>query len=481
MPGASSSAVILAIFLCCQSILGPATALGLPPPATESGHSPFVAVVQNVKNAVVNISVEKSSNYRDWVHPFEPFFEDIFPRGSLRQRSLGSGFLISSDGYILTNNHVVEGADEVTVRLSDKSEFEATVVGSDQATDLALLKIEAGHSLPYLEFGDSDSLLVGDWVIAIGNPFPQQGLDRTVTVGVISALGRTDLAFGDGTPTYQNYIQTDASINPGNSGGPLINLGGEVVGINSAIASPTGANVGVGFAIPVNFAKLVIPELRSSGTVSRGWLGIQPRDLTWDDVEAEDLPSADGVMINAVFEGTPADSAGLKPGDIIVGFDGVKVENAQHFMRLIWTAKSDARVFLTIIRRGQEKEVPVRLGSRAAGLVAVTGQAVPSDHSEERWLGLVVETSTPQAAERVKTTYRPGVLIVDIDPDGPAYEKGIRAGMIIAEINHQKISNIEDYRRVVGFLADRRKAVSVLVYDRRGNTGYIAVRPDSNP
>jgi len=459
-----------------------ATEFGPNLPVNTEGHSPFVSVVRDVKDAVVNISAEKNSSGGGWTHPLDPLFEDLFPwgEGAPRQNSLGSGFVISADGYILTNNHVVEDADEIMVRLSDKSEFEAEMVGSDEATDLALLKIDADHELPFLRLGDSDSLLVGDWVIAIGNPFPQQGLDRTVTVGVVSALGRKDLRFGGGTPTYQNYIQTDASINPGNSGGPLINLQGEVIGINSAIASPTGSNVGIGFAIPINFAKAVVPELRASGTVSRGWLGIQPRDLTWDDVEAEDLASADGVLINSVIENTPAERAGLRPGDVIVAFDGDPVTDAQHFMRLIWMAKSNTDVALTLVRQGETIEIPVRLGDRAdAELVASDAvEPPPPDEEVERWLGLQVETSSPQMAEQLNTTYRAGVVIVNVDAGGPAYQKGLRPGMIIAEIDHQKISNKQDYLRVVSTMADRKKAVSLLIYDRRGNTGYIAVRPE---
>jgi len=449
-------------------------------PLTTEGHSPFVDVVRHVKDAVVNISAELSRQDQEQTNPFGSLFDELFPwQESPSQNSLGSGFLISADGYILTNNHVVADADEITVRLSDKSEFTAELVGVDAATDLALLRIRPGHAVTFLEFGDSDSLLVGDWVIAIGNPFPQQGLDRTVTVGVISALGRTDLNFVDGTPTYQNYIQTDASINPGNSGGPLVSLSGKVVGINSAIASPTGSNVGIGFAIPINFAKVVIPDLQSSGKVNRGWLGIQPRDITWDDVEAEGLPSADGVLIDRVFEDTPAREAGLQPGDVIVGFDDVKILDAQHFMRLIWMAKPDAEVKLSVFRRGTPMDVFVRLTDRDKGLLAVTN-TVDSTTVEpaERWLGLEVQTCTPQIAERLHTTYQPGVLVVDIDPEGPAYEKGIRPGMIIGEIDHRVIEDIDDYNMVVGSMTDRKKAVSLLVYDRRGNTGYIAVRPE---
>ena len=478
----AASAFFLAALLAAGTVA--ATTYG-PLPVTAEGHSPFVGVVQHVEGAVVNISAERTERAETRVHPFDPFLGDLFPwGGNPHQKSLGSGFLISADGYLLTNNHVIEGADKVKVRLSDKSEYEARVVGADQATDLALLKIEADHSLPFLEFGDSDSLLVGDWVIAIGNPFPQQGLDRTVTVGVVSALGRRDLVFDGDTPTYQNYIQTDASINPGNSGGPLINLAGQVVGINAAIASPTGTNVGIGFAIPINFARLVVPELQTSGTVSRGWLGIQPRDLSWDDVEAENLPSADGVLINTVYEDTPADSAGLKPGDVILSFNGEKIKDAQHFMRLVWTAKANSAAKLSVLRHGERLDLAVRLGDRARGLVSVapeSAQPVENEPPEvSAWLGMEVETSTPQSAQQMNTNYEPGVLVTAVEPGSPAHEKGIRPGMIIAEIDHQKIGNRQDFYRVIHSLADQKKAVSLLVYDQRGNTGYIAIRPESN-
>ncbi|MFC1475757.1 Do family serine endopeptidase [Candidatus Zixiibacteriota bacterium] len=477
------SAVIAAVFTWSAWLPAAADVSGTYLPVTAEGHSPFVGVVQQIKDAVVNISAEINRQNQEQVNPFGSLFDDLFPwQGPQRRRSLGSGFLISGAGLILTNNHVIEDAERITVRLSDKSEFTAELVGTDEATDLALLRIEADHDLPYLEFGDSDSLLVGDWVIAIGNPFPQQGLDRTVTVGVISALGRANLNFAEGRPDYQNYIQTDASINPGNSGGPLVNLRGQVVGINSAIASNTGSSVGIGFAIPVNFAKLVIPDLKSSGKVNRGGLGIQLRDLTWDDVEAEDLPSADGAMVNSVIDGTPAAEAGLRPGDVIVAFDGEPVKDSQHFMRLIWMARADTDVTLSLIRQGEQQEIPVRLGDRETVLATANDTPTPSAAEQtEQWLGLSVETSTPQIAERLNTTYRPGVLVVDVDQDGPAYDKGIRAGMVIGEIDHQVIEDLEDYNRVIGALADRKRAVSLLVYDRRGNTGYIAVRPEYHP
>lgn len=449
-----------------------------------SGHSPFVKVVAQVKDAVVNISAVKNSDGGSY-HSFDPFFEDWFgPRSRGRQRSLGSGFIFNKDGYILTNYHVINGADEITVRLSDKMELPAEVVGSDQATDLAVIKIEPEHELQHIELGDSDSILVGDWVVAIGNPFPNQGLDRTVTVGVVSAVGRRDLSFGAETPTYQNYIQTDASINPGNSGGPLMNLRGEVIGINSAIASPTGSNVGIGFAIPVNFAKIVIKDLMTEGRVSRGWLGIQPRDLSWDDVEAEGLASANGVMVNSVIKQTPAEMAGLRVGDVITHLDGQVVEDAQHFMQLVWQARAGATIKLDIVRRGQPMQISVRLGDRTQYL-ASSETGIPSEperpvRGASDWLQMEVVTATPDRAEEFGTTFNRGVLVTSIDSSSPAYEKGIRVGMIIAEIDHTEIEDRDDFMRVVERLESRDKPVSMLVYDRRGNTGYFAVRPSSS-
>ena len=445
------------------------------------GRSPFVAVVEKVKDAVVNISAEKVVDAQR-PQSFEPFHEDWFGNRDRRgrQKSLGSGFIYSPDGYIITNYHVVSGADRITIRLSDKKEFPARIVGTDQATDLALLKIDADHELPTIALGNSDSLLVGDWVIAIGNPFPAQGLDRTVTVGVISALGRKSLYFGDETPVYQDFIQTDASINPGNSGGPLINLDGEVIGINSAIASPTGSNVGIGFAIPINFAKLVIPDFLASGQVKRGWLGIEPRDLSWDDVEAENLESADGVIVNRVLPGTPAERSQLRVGDVILRVDGEKINDSQHFMRSIWRARAGAVVNIDLLRGGEAKNVSVTLGDRDAYQQAsVTEEQRPASLPNMLWLGMDVVTATPEKAEEFGTEFNTGVLVTDIDPSGPAYDKGIRIGMIIGEVDHEPIRSRADFEDVASRKADE-KAVSFLVYDQRGRTGYISLRPSSH-
>lgn len=445
------------------------------------GRSPFVAVVEQVKDAVVNISAEKIIDARR-PQSFEPFYEDWFGNRDRRgkQKSLGSGFIYSPDGYIITNYHVVSGADDITVRLSDKKEFSARIVGTDQATDLALLKIDADHVLPSINLGNSDSLLVGDWVIAIGNPFPAQGLDRTVTVGVISALGRKSLYFGDETPVYQDFIQTDASINPGNSGGPLINLNGNVIGINSAIASPTGSNVGIGFAIPINFAKLVIPDFLASGQVKRGWLGIEPRDLSWDDVEAENLESADGVMVNRVLPETPAARSQLRVGDVILKVDGEKINDSQHFMRSIWRARAGAVINIDLLRGGVAKNVSVTLGDRDAYQQAsATEESHPVVEPEMLWLGMDVKTATPELAAELGSEFNTGVIVTDVDPNGPAYDKGIREGMIIAEVDHEPIRSLTDFEDVAARKADE-KAVSFLVYDQRGRTGYISLRPSSH-
>lgn len=479
----SVAAFIAAVFVLPSAVLAQIAPQG--GWVNADGHSPFVAVVAKVKDAVVNISAEKVVDARSY-HNFEPYLEDWFGdrngrSGRSRQKSLGSGFVYSADGYIITNYHVISGADNITVRLSDKKEFPGRLVGADQATDIALLKIEADHDLPSIELGNSDSLLVGDWVVAIGNPFPQQGLDRTVTVGVISALGRKSLYFGDETPVYQDFIQTDASINPGNSGGPLINLHGRVIGINSAIASPTGSNVGIGFAIPVNFAKLVIPDFLASGQVKRGWLGIQPRDLSWDDVEAEGLASADGVIIDRVLANTPAERSQLRVGDVILKVNGEKINDSQQFMRTIWQARAGAIVNIDLIRGGDPRTVSVTLGDRdAAQQASATEGARPVGNEPKMlWLGMDVATATPDVAEEFGTEYNPGVIVTDIDPSGPAYDKGIRVGMIIAEVDHEPIRSRAEFEDVATRMANER-AVSFLVYDSKGRTGYISLKPSTH-
>ena len=448
--------------------------------------SPFVMVAEKVSPAVVNIRAEKVVK-GDFFHDFSPF-DDFFRRffGEMPERkpstqksqSLGSGFIFREDGYILTNNHVVSGADNISVKLSDGSQHKAEVVGLDKDTDLAVLKINAEDELPVAEFGDSDLLRVGEWVMAIGNPFPELGLDRTVTVGVVSAKGRGNLNFGpENTPQYQNYIQTDASINPGNSGGPLVNIHGEVVGINSAITNPTGMkfNIGIGFAAPVNLAKSVIPDLIEKGKVSRGFLGIGFQEIGRNTADALDLPSAEGVLVRSVQPGTPADKAGIKTGDVITGFNGHRVVDGQKFRMMVAEAGPGQKVSLDILRDGKKLSKKLTLADREKFL-SVT-EAKPSEKEErEQWLGLEVDTSTRELAAQLSVRFHPGVMVLEVGAGSPAEQAGFHSGDVIVKINNQKIEDLDDYQKTARSLKEKKKAVLFLIY-RDGEPLFIAVKP----
>jgi serine protease Do len=452
-----------------------------------TGHSPFVAIAEEVRPAVVNISAESVTE--DRFHNFmnDDFFRRFFgmPPGQLpnqprmrRSESLGSGFIISPDGYVLTNNHVVEGAEKVTVTLPDKRSFKADIVGSDKETDVAVLKISAGDDLPTIPLGNSDSILVGDWVMAVGNPFPNLGLDRTVTVGVVSAKGRQGLSFGgtDENPSYQNYIQTDASINPGNSGGPLVNLQGEVIGINSAIATPTGGNVGIGFAIPINMAKDVSDQLIKTGKVSRGYLGIYPQDITEDLKNANSLPSTEGVLVAQVDKDTPAERGGLKVGDVITNLDETKVTDAQQFRFLVAKAGPGATIKLKVWRNGTLKDISVKLGNRTE-FVNLNGQQPKGEKQQDRWLGLTVQTLAEDNASQFGVEYTPGVIITAVEPGSPADDAGLGTGDIILKIGGKDVETADDFYKIAGSLKKSAKPVSF--YIRRGQANiFVAVTPE---
>lgn len=446
------------------------------------GHSPFVAVAAKVKDAVVNISAEKALSRGSLGEEF--FF--WHPRTRGKYLSLGSGFIFDKRGYVLTNNHVITGADDIRVKLSDDTEYKAKLVGTDKATDIAILKINAGQVLAVATLGDSDSIQVGDWAIAIGNPFPQQGLDRTVTVGVISAKGRRNLTFNENQPVdYQDYIQTDAAINRGNSGGPLVNVNGEVIGINSAIASsePSGGNIGIGFAIPINLAKMVIPELIKEGRVARGWLGVRPKDLSPDLVEALDLSFRQGVLVEEVLPNTPAARGGLAAGDVIVKFDGKKVVDAQQFMFLVAQTQPNSKVLLELYRKGQPRSISLVLGTRPEELARrlETPEKKSDEESGEartvRWLGMVTRTATEELCAEYEVPYRPGVIVTEVEPSSPADEKGISEGDILVEVQGEKIRDVNDLSATVAKLGKRTKPVSLIVRDRRGFAHYLALRP----
>jgi len=448
--------------------------------------SPFVKVAEKVSPAVVNIRAEKvvkgGSFYDSF--PFDDFFRRFFgevPERRLpdqKSQSLGSGFIFRKDGYILTNNHVVSGADNISVKMPDGTQRKAEVVGLDRDTDIAVLKIDVKDELPVAEFGDSDPLRVGEWVMAIGNPFPELGLDRTVTVGVVSAKGRGNLNFGPGnTPQYQNYIQTDASINPGNSGGPLVNIHGEVVGINSAITNPTGMkfNIGIGFAIPINLAKSVIPDLIEKGKVSRGFLGIVLQEIDKNTADALDLPSAEGVLVRSVQPSTPAEEAGIKIGDVITGFNGDKVVDAQSFMMMVAKAGPGQKVTIDMLRDKRKLTKKLTLADREKFLSAI--EAKPSEEEKgEQWLGLQVGTSTRELAAKYNVKFQPGVMVLEVELGSPAEQAGFRSADIIAKINDQEIENSDDYRKMFRSLEDKKKAVLFLVY-RDGEPLFIAVKP----
>jgi serine protease Do len=364
--------------------------------------------------------------FRDFFEPFERFFGPMPPQ-QFRQRSLGSGFVINKDGTILTNNHVVENADEIIVKLANDKEYKAKVLGRDSKTDIAVIKIDSVEEddLHAVTLGDSDQLRVGEWIIAIGNPF---GLEHTVTSGIVSAKGRF---IGQGS--YDDFIQTDAAINPGNSGGPLINMRGEVVGINTAIFSRTGGNIGIGFAIPINLAKELLPELQEKGKVTRGWLGVYIQRVTPDIAESLGLDEAKGALVADVMDDAPAAQGGIEVGDVIVEFDGHAVNESNELPLVVARTPIGKKVDVKIVRRGKTKNVTVEIGELRDEEVAVS-----SGESEE--YGLSVQTLTPEIAESLGVDPEiQGVVVARVDPGSVADDAGIQRGDIILEVNRETV------------------------------------------
>lgn len=456
-------------------------------PLTSTGESPFVSVVERSYNAVVNIMSTRTyrSRHQEMYDEFWRRFFGLRPREQIIP-SFGSGFLVSSDGFIVTNNHVVEGADEVTVTLANKSTHKATVLGTDPATDLAVLKIETDEELDHIRFGSSTDIKIGDWVVAIGNPFPSLGLDRTVTVGVVSGKGRSPMSMGSGGPTYQDYIQTDASINPGNSGGPLLNLRGEVIGVNSAIASPSGGSVGIGFAIPSDLAEPIISEIMAQGKVSRGWLGVYPRDITRDEAEMVGLDEAIGVYLDEITPGSPADISGLRRDDVVISLDGEKVTDARDFRLKVAAADQGDEVSLEVLRRGRLRDVTVVLGDRESALSG----SMPGYRSQEPedegsadglsddWLGIRVADCTRELTERFGVDYHDGAIVVTVQQGSPADIKGVVPGTIIVEVNYESVAGKDDFERIANNLRNRSLAIAFHVFDASGRIEYVAIKPN---
>ncbi|WP_243372264.1 DegQ family serine endoprotease [Geotalea sp. SG265] len=430
----------------------------------------FVDLAKKLKPTVVNISTAKTIKpQRRFQRPFNsPFgndpFQDFFDRffdesqqHPYKQKSLGSGFIISDEGYIITNNHVVAEADEIKVKLSDGREFKGEIKGTDEKLDLALLKISAKDHLPVAPLGDSDTIEIGEWVMAIGNPF---GLSQTVTAGIVSAQGRVI-----GSGPYDDFIQTDASINPGNSGGPLFNTQGEVIGINTAIVA---GGQGIGFAIPVNMAKNIIPMLKEKGKVTRGWIGVSIQPITPDLAQSFGLEGEKGALVAEVIKDGPAEKAGIKAGDIILEFNGRAIHEMNELPRLVAATPVDKKITVRILREGQPQELAVKVERLKDG---EEGDQVGV--SQER-LGITVRELNKELAAKLRIKEQNGVVITDVKPDSSAEQAGIARGDIIREINGSKITSVGDYDKAVG---SHKKGAVMRMLLRRGDMSlFVAFR-----
>ncbi|MCG6944973.1 MAG: DegQ family serine endoprotease [Deltaproteobacteria bacterium] len=433
------------------------------PPAMPSS---FAELADKLSPTVVNVKVTKieKADFHGPQFPegnFGEFFERFFkemPRmpENHRTQGAGSGVIISEDGYILTNNHVVEGAKEVTVTLADKKEYGAQVVGRDPKTDLAVLKIEAKKPLPAAAMGDSEHLRVGDWVVAIGNPF---GLSHTVTSGIVSAKGRVI-----GAGPYDDFIQTDASINPGNSGGPLFNMSGEVVGINTAII-PYGQ--GIGFAIPVNTAKPLIPQLVTKGEVTRGYLGVSIQTITPDLAKALKVKDHEGALVADVISGSPAEKGGIERGDIIIAYDGKAVKDSHDLPPMVAATPVDEEVTVTVLRDGKEHKLPMKVGKLPSEEAKIEKSVQPA---KGKW-GLQLHDLNPQIAHQLGLKDEQGVVVVGVEPGSPADEAGIQQGDVIVEMDRHSVHSVNDIKENIDKSKDKDHVL--LLVQRDNGTFYI--------
>ncbi|MBS2027471.1 MAG: DegQ family serine endoprotease [Deltaproteobacteria bacterium] len=472
----SATAAVLTPLAALEGTASAATRSGLwserPKNALPAGFVPptsLAPLIKEMKPAVVNISttqvVRRRGPSADPNDPFNQFFGQFFggeQQQVQRLHSLGSGFVINAKGLVVTNNHVIDGASEIKVKLGDGREFSADVVGKDPKVDLALLKLQGDvKDLPIVYLGDSDKTDVGDWVIAIGNPF---GLDHTVSHGIVSAKERII-----GAGPYDDFIQTDAPINPGNSGGPLFNVNGEVVGVNTAILSPNGqGSVGIGFAVPVNMLKEELPQLESSGHVVRGWLGVSSQDLTPELARTLKLSAMKGAVINDVFPDSPADKGGMHAGDVVTELNGRHVDNFYELLRAVAGIAPGTDTKVQVLREGKPVTLLVKVVEKPED-----EQIAKSVQGGDR-LGIRVEAVSAELARRTGLKEGRGVAVTDVKEDGAAYAAGVRPGDVILEVNRRPVESLNAYQRVVG--AASPGDLVLLRVQRRGSTLYIAVR-----
>lgn len=463
MRATSRLSLALAVLLVCLPAVGPVFGRDLPD---------FTRLVAENGPAVVNISTKQSSSIAQRLQqysipnlpegsPLEDLFRRFFdeegpiPEDNLQSRSLGSGFIVSGDGYVLTNSHVVEGAEEIIVRTSDRREFVAKLIGTDKRSDIALLKVEA-EGLPAARIGSGKDLQVGEWVLAIGSPF---GFESSATAGIVSAKGRSLPS-----ENYVPFIQTDVAINPGNSGGPLFNLDGEVVGVNSQIYSRTGGFMGLSFAIPIEVAMDVVEQLKTKGRVSRGWLGVLIQDVTRELAESFGMPQPRGALVAQVLPDSPAAVAGLQPGDVILSYNGRDVPTSSSLPPLVGATPVGESAGLVVLRRGERIELTIKIQELPEDdqLAAEPG---PTDKPEANRLGVVVRDLTPEMRRQFEI--EPGGVLIESVDQGPAASAGLSAGDVILMLDNQPVGNLADFERILGAIEPGR-ATAVLV--QRGDT-----------
>jgi serine protease Do len=476
-----AAGLLLASFVGIRPLASPLTLMGTQKVALTNAPASlapntFVDLAKRLKPGVVNISTKKvvkgggrvfrqfspPSRERD---PFRDFFgEDFFnrffgdvPQKDFVQRSLGSGFIIDKEGHIITNNHVIEGASEIHVRLSTEKEYDAEVIGRDPKTDIALIKIKSWNSLPVVELGDSGKVEIGEWVMAIGNPF---GLSQTVTVGIVSAKGRVI-----GSGPYDNFIQTDASINPGNSGGPLFNMNGEVVGINTAIVA-TGQ--GIGFAIPVNVAKEILPQLKEKGKVTRGGIGVYVQKMTPELAKSFGMEKSKGALVADIIPGGAAEAAGIQRGDVIVKFDGKEIDEMNELPRMVAATPVGKEVEVEVLREGKPLKIKLKVGE-------LKDEAAPAvEEKAKAELGMNVQEITPEVARQLQLKDLAGVIVTQVETGSAAEEAGVQRGDIIREINGHPIRKLADYVNTVEKV--KKDEVVRLLIKRGERNLYLAFR-----